>query len=90
MDTVIVINEECHGMIGIAQDYKSVVTFLVNEYWLPCYVCDNHEEWKFIPDVLGEYWVDKILSWDIDNFNEFFEGAFHLREENIINFSENS
>ena len=34
MKTVILIEEENHGIIGVAKDYSSVVDFLVNEGWL--------------------------------------------------------
>lgn len=83
MNTVIIIREECHGVIGVARDYESAIAFLVNECWLPCPVCDRHEEWKDIQEILGEDWVDRLLAWDIDNFNEFFEASFYLSEEEV-------
>lgn len=80
---VIAIHEECHGVIGIARDYESAVNFLFNENWLPTDICDEHEEWRPIDELLGDEWLDKILSWDIDNFNEFFEACFYLQVETV-------
>ena len=34
MQTVVLIEEKNHGMIGVAKDYPSAVDFLVNENWL--------------------------------------------------------
>ena len=83
---VIVINEKNHGDIGTEKDYYSAVSFLMNDGWLAPYddVWDEHkEDWIPICELLGEDWIDKIFSWDIDNFNEFFGCSFHLTEEEI-------
>ena len=80
---VIIIDEENHGMIGVAYDYESAVHYLLNKNWLPTDVYDGHGEWKPIEELLGDEWLDKILSWDVDNFNEFFEGCFHLQIEAV-------
>lgn len=34
MNYVIIIKEECHGIIGIARDYASAIHFLITEKWL--------------------------------------------------------
>ena len=83
---VIVINEKNHGDIGTEKDYYSAVLFLMNDGWLAPYddVWDEHkEDWTPICELLGEDWIDKIFSWDIENFNEFFGFSFHLTEEEI-------
>lgn len=76
---VIIITEENHGVIGAAYDYESAVTYLFNEGWLPTEILDEREEWRHIDELLGDEWLDKILSWNIDNFNTFFEGCFYLQ-----------
>lgn len=88
---VITINEESHGYIGLAKDYYSAVSFLINEYWLTA----DDEIWdedkktcRQVKDVLGEEWIDKILSWDIENFNEFFGiGSIYLAEEEVVEYA---
>ena len=54
---VITINEESHGYIGIAKDYYSAVSFLINNSWLTeCVdVWDEHKEnWIPLCEILGE------------------------------------
>lgn len=72
---VIIIHEENHGIIGVAYDYESAVAYLVNQRWLPAEILD---------EPLGDEWLDKLLSWDIDNFNTFFEGCFYLQIEPVF------
>lgn len=81
---VIQINEDWHGFIGIAKDYKSALDFLLNYNWLEdsTEVCVNHE-WKRIDEVLGEDWFDKMQSWDVENFNEYWEDSFMLTEVEV-------
>lgn len=88
---VITINEENHGYIGIAKDYYSAISFLINDYWLTAdYEIYNEDRgnWVRICECLGEDWVDKILSWDIENFNEVFGiGYINLTEEEVIEYT---
>lgn len=88
---VITINEESHGYIGIAKDYYSAVSFLVNNDWLTKYddIWDERRRiWVPICELLGEDWIDKIFSWDIENFNEFFGiGSINFTEEEIIEYA---
>lgn len=81
---VIIIHEENHGIIGVAYDYESAVGYLVNQRWLPAEILDKREEWHPIDELLGDDWLDKLLSWDIDNFNTFFEGSFYLQIEAVF------
>ena len=81
---VIIINEENHGCIGVAYDYESAVGYLFNHGWLPTDIYDDHEEWRPIDELFGDDWLDKILSWDVDNFNDFFDGSFYLQIEAVF------
>lgn len=82
MQTVILIEEENHGIIGVAKDYPSAVDFLVNKGWLD----ENYEVWvdnedyltQSIKDKLGENWKEIISTWDIEQFGNFFDGSFYL------------
>lgn len=80
---VIIIHEENHGVIGVAYDYESAIKYLLNQGWLPTDTLNRHEEWVPINELLGDEWLDKILSWNIDNFNIFFDGCFHLQIEAV-------
>ena len=86
MQMVYLIEEDNHGQIGIAKDYPSAIDFLVNSDWLD----ENFEIYndgfchcKSIKDDLGEKWKEKILSWDTETFNNYFEGCLYLTIEGI-------
>ena len=88
---VIVINEESHGDIAIAANYKKAVEFLLNNDWISDYsdICtfDTNKNdwcWKTVREVFGEDWA-KIMrdQWDINKFNEAWEDGFTLTEEEV-------
>lgn len=88
MQTVILIEEDNHGIIGFAKDYPSAVDFLVNENWLD----GNFEVWvdnnigltQTLEDHLGELWYVAIRDeWDIEQFSNFFDGSFYLTVEEV-------
>ena len=88
MQTVITIQEDNHGLIGIAKDYSSAIDFLVNKnYWLN----EKFEVWvdnedyltQSIKDKLGENWKEIVSTWTIEQFNNFFEGSFYLIVEEV-------
>lgn len=87
MQTVVLIEEENHGMIGVAKDYPSAIDFLVNQGWLD----ESFEVWvdnedyltQTIKDKLGENWKEIILSWDTEQFGNFFDGSFYLNIEEV-------
>jgi hypothetical protein len=81
--TVIIINEDNHGMIGVAKNYESAVKFLINGYWIEdnSEICDGEDSWIKLIDYFGEDWIDKmVLDWDINHFNNFWDGSFYLNE----------
>lgn len=90
MKTVILIDEENHGLIGVAKDYKSALIFLFNECWINDYtdICVGDNEysfdWKEISEVFGKDWRDEMLKWDISDFNKHWDGSFHLFVEEVI------
>lgn len=88
--TVIEIHEDNHGLIGIAKNYKSALDFLLNNHWIE----DNTEVWsgvyvspengwKSLCQELGEDWFDKMCSWNIENFNDYWDGSFMLIETEV-------
>ena len=83
---IVLIDEENHGLIGIADSYKSALLYLINENWNNDYtdIYVGNNEWKRISEVFGEDWLDKMMEWDIPNFNEYWEGSFHLFVEDIV------
>lgn len=87
MQTVVIIKEDNHGQIGIAKDYPSAINFLIKEGWLD----ESFEVWvdnedyltQFIDEKLGENWKEILSTWNIEEFNNFFEGNFYLTIEDV-------
>ena len=83
--TVIQIHEDNHGLIGIAKDYKSALLFLTNNNWIEdsTEVWVGPSEWARLDEVRGKDWFDKMCSWGIKNFNEYWDGSFMLIETEV-------
>ena len=87
MQTVVLIEEDNHGQIGVAKDYPSAIDFLVNQGWLD----ESFEVWvdnedyltQTIKEDLGEEWKEVVLSWDIETFSNYFEGCLYLTIEEV-------
>ena len=87
---VITINEDNHGMIGIAFNYYNAVKWLIDDGWIDDYteVAEHSENnncnWVRLNEIY-EDWADRMLNeWDIDNFNDFWEGSFYLDSVGVI------
>lgn len=88
---VILIHEDNHGLVGVANNYYNAVKWLIANDW----ITDNTEicvgedcynyQWQPLKEVFGEDWADKMLEqWDIDNFNDYWEGSFHLEPAEVF------
>jgi len=87
---VILINEDNHGLIGVANNYYNAADWLIINDWISdtteiCIGEDEHSyRWKPLKDVLGEDWEDKMLDqWDINDFNDYWEGSFYLERVEV-------
>ena len=91
MSKVVLINEDNHGLIGVANNYYNAVKWLTENNWLNSFddILFEDNRWKTIIEVFGENWKDLILNeWDIDKFNEVFQESFLLELINIIGTEE--
>ena len=83
INSVIVIEEDNHGLIGIAETYADVVDFLIQWKWLDedyeVYV-DSYGNTEPIKKQLGKDWKAILSKWTQTKFNEYFEGCFFLDE----------
>lgn len=83
--TVIKIEEDNHGFIGVAANYPAAIDFLVNDYWLE----DSTEIWmgddtyRRLDEVISGDWVEKMKNWGIENFNDFWGSSFYLTEVEV-------
>ena len=77
---VVTIEEDNHGMIGIAKTYADAVHFLVNDGWLSALteIYCGDEVYKTVIEDLGENWLAVMLDWSMEKFCEYFEGWFYL------------
>ena len=81
MKEVICIQEDNHGLVGIAKDYKSAIDFLMREEWLDGNreLIDENGNDTTVRERFGLQWGKVIRQWDnVDKFNNEFEGMFYL------------
>lgn len=89
MQMVITIEEDNHGLIGIAKNYSSAIDFLIDEDWLDGNYelynanADDDSNVKTVKEDLGEEWKEVILSWDTETFNNYFDCCFYLVIEEV-------
>ena len=87
MNKVILIWEENHGIIGVANNYYNAIKFLIKERWLydgTQIYNDSTDEWVEISTFYGENWRDVLLNeWDLNKFNDEFVDFMGLNEEEI-------
>ena len=84
--TVILVNEDNHGLLTVAKDYKAAVKFLINNGWLEesMEVWNEDGTYSRLDELLGEDVLDIITEkWDIDSFNTFWDGSFFLNEVEV-------
>lgn len=83
-ENVIVIEEECHGFIGIAHDVPSVIDFLCQNDWLTEYteIYIEHEL-SSVRSVYGENWREYFKERTLNKLADIFDGRFYFREEKV-------
>ena len=83
-ENVIVIEEECHGFIGIAHDVPSVIDFLCQNDWLNEYteIYIEHEL-SSVRSVYGENWCEYFKERTLNELADIFDGRFYFRGEKV-------
>lgn len=86
---VLLIDEDNHGVIGVAKDVDSAVSFLIKEGWLHentdvCYDSGDELIWKPIKRVYGKDWEHFLRGLTVKIFNEIWEGCFYLVEKEVF------
>ena len=89
--TVITINEECHGFIGIAKDMRSAFDFLLSDKWITEKTdfpieADDDSVFVTLEDLRNRIEFDNLLDtlvfmWE-DN-EQWFEGLFYFYTETV-------
>ena len=81
IETVIIISEECHGVIGVAVSLESAIRWLIQTDWITAGT-DFWVDGKFqtAEELFGERWRERLIEQDED----FFEGGFYFYERELI------
>ena len=81
---IILITEENHGLIGVAETRAAAINYLIEDSWitektelLDAYECTRTLEEMNIS-------LDDVREMSISKFNEIFEGIFYLGVDNLI------
>lgn len=83
-ENVIVINEECHGFIGVARDVPSAIEFLWQHDWLSEYTeIPLAHEWTSVKSIYGAEWLEYFKSRTLDELQDIFDGCFYFHEEKL-------
>lgn len=86
---VIIIKEECHGLIGIADSIIHAIDFLINENWLNEYTdifqYAGNDKWTeiSIKKRFGVDWEKTIKQFNLEELNDVFDGCFYFSEETV-------
>ena len=89
MKTVICIEEECHGLIGIVNEAKDIVPYLIDHGWIDqettIELLDNKKQWCNIPlkNLFGENWVKTFSIVPLDILSEIFNDSFDFLEKEV-------
>lgn len=90
---VFLIYEENHGVIGVCVNRMScVINYLLQTGWLSPDFVFSYEETEngikyFTLDDMKKgnpNWKESLQGLSVDEFNELFEGAFYLEEEEVF------
>lgn len=83
-ENVIVIKENCHGLIGVAHDVPSVIDFLCQNGWLNEYTeIYVAYEWSSVQSVYGKNWCEYFKRRTLDELQDIFDGCFYFHEEKV-------
>ena len=88
---VIVINEECHGFIGVAKDMESAFQFLIDDKWITenteLFEPTEGEEYGWFPvsramtDLRRSLLDTLMFLWNCDT--SYFDDSFSFWEEEV-------
>ena len=83
---VIAVYDSDGCLLFLAKDYKTAVDNLFGQQYIretDEIMIDGH--WTTIRDYFGEDGLDIMASvWDKDDFNEFWQGDFEIKEYEVI------
>lgn len=81
---VIVISEECHGLIGIAANLKAAKQWLIREGWVDCYTDFYNFDTgvsSSLKELYGENWKEAYMNFDKEDMECM---GFYLNSKKLI------
>lgn len=81
---IIIITEENHGLIGVAETYTAAINYLIDDSWITekTELLDEYECTRTLEEM--NISLDDVRKMSISKFNEVFEGIFNLTVDNLI------
>ena len=81
---IIIITEDNHGLIGIAETYTAAINYLIEDSWITekTELLDEYECTRTLKEM--NISLDDVRKMSISKFNEIFEGIFNLTVDNLI------
>ena len=81
---IIIITEENHGLIGVAETYNAAINYLIEDSWITekTELLDEYECTRTLEEM--NISLDDVRKMSISKFNEIFEGIFNLTVDNLI------
>lgn len=81
---VIIVREDCHGILTVATDYPSAIHFLVENDWIDdeteVYDVSNLYSTNTILNLYGKNWRGQMMKWTLEKFNTICGTYFSLQE----------
>ena len=81
---IILITEENHGLIGVAETRTAAINYLIKDSWITekTELLDEYECTRTLEEM--NISLDDVREMSISKFNEIFEGIFYLGVDNLI------
>lgn len=81
---IIIITEENHGLIGVAETCAAAINYLIEDSWITekTELLDEYECTRTLEEM--NISLDDVRKMSIPKFNEVFEGIFNLTVDNLI------
>lgn len=82
---IVIIYEENHGTIGVAESLASAIDYLIRDKWVTekteIYI-DDYGNLETLKE--QNISLDKVRTFDLKTFNKIFEGNFYLEVDKLI------
>ena len=82
MKNIILITEENHGPIGVADNIEAAIKFLIETDWINAnteiYNDNDSDNFTLVKELFGNNWQEKLCRMSKYDIKELFDGAFYF------------